>query len=358
MVDPDYAGAIRNGINENLNGVRTSSSNFSVPSIYNGTDKSTSRIKRKEMSRTSGVMGHKDIYSNTLFDVQTVNNGERYRSPNDKEMFGPIDTRPGWMQTSDAQRKNYDRFGTTNPSFGQITADTVGIGTNRSGNFQFDPGLAALSFAPVGRILGPLGKIFGAGRKLIPAAVRFDTAAANLVGRAARNAKRARLAVEDAAWLEEQGINTANAGRKAASTPLRTETNVYRDLGHDAFDRHLGSELTHTNVGGSMTLRDAENLVRLGEATVEYTSQGTKVYRNLRGQRMLEEGTALANSAARTGRQAAEAARRAENISEYLGNRGVKEVLKKRVKNLQEVRARLQRNPGAGGGSTPPSTAW
>jgi hypothetical protein len=346
LLTPDYAGSIRNGINENLNGVRTSSSNFSVPSIYSGTDKNTPRTKPKEMSRTSGVMGHKDIYSSTLFGVQTVNKGERYRAPNNKEMFGPIDTRPGWMQTSDAVRKNYDRFGTANPSFGQIAADAVGIGTDRSGNFQFDPALAAMSFAPVGRILGPLGKIFGAGKKLIPAALRFDTAAANIVGRSARTLRRATGAAEDASWAGDRAAELFNAGKKRASTPIRTSRNIYEDVGHGAFDENLGTRLTGENVFGS-SLADAEAAVRAGLAKVEYTGNRTKVYRDLVGEGWQREAEAAAKIATEK-RLAAEAlARRSEAVLDR-GIGGTKSELKRRVAALREAQLREARLRAAG----------
>jgi hypothetical protein len=164
-------------------------------------------------------MGNKDIYSSTLRGVQTVNNGERYRAPNKKESFGPVDTRPGWMQTSDAVRKNIDRFGSATPSFSQLTFDAVGIGTDKSGKSKVDPVGLALGFFPAGKVLGPLGKVTKA---LTPKSARIANAASRLY----RESHRMDGALGKSSYEIRKNVKASEDAYSAA------KSKAYRDLGY------------------------------------------------------------------------------------------------------------------------------
>ena len=303
MVDPDYAGQIQGHIAGHVTGNRPSSSGFQTP-VGGGI---SNRQKKDLLFPKNGP-------SATAARVNEVSN---------------------------------------------IFTDFVGIGS-KNGKFQADPVALALNFAPWGK-LGKLGRIGEAAgsvlKRATPAALRFDTAAANVVGRAARNARAARIALEDAAW--QRGLaEDSLAGAHRLDPILRTETNMYSHLGHGAFDEDLGSVLTHTAIGGSTPLRDAEALVRSGEAGVRYTSRGTKVYDNLRRGRLIEEATAARNTALNRASTAADDLARSERITEYYGNSGVKEILKRRVRAVQQVRAAIRRNPSLGAKKPPTPEVW
>ena len=110
---PDYAGAIRNGIGENLNGTRTSSSNFQTP------------------------MGGG-------FNQQQGREFEARRRAAEAEA-APV----------------RDKF---NPAAAQAVVDTFGFGIGSDKKFKFDP-LAVLSMAlPVGKLVKAARAARAAGR--------------------------------------------------------------------------------------------------------------------------------------------------------------------------------------------------
>lgn len=352
MVDPDYAGQVRAGISAKMNGQMTSSNSFKAfqtpmgggisnaqkQSIQNQNIRNAAYApNQRGVALTGSASGVKytkirDLASERQNDYADV----RALMSNPQTNWGITGSGSG------AKATNIQDVGEF------LTGGAVNI---RNGKLGVDPVNAALLFAPEFRGLGGL-------RRMVPSAIRYDSAAANIVRRSASRARRAAGAAEDAAWVERQNIDTANAARAQEFKPLRTETNVYRDRGYDAFDVHQGSELMHTNIGGHMTLADAEAAVRRGDATIEYTRLGTKVYRDAAAPRIRLEANAAANAAAAAKREAEALFRRSEQtVNQGIG--GVKTELKRRVANVRAARSRAARLGQAGVNPGPDKpTAW
>lgn len=144
MTNPDYAGAIRNGIISNLNGTRNSSSNFSTP-----------------------MGGGFNLEQGREFEARR-------------------------RQAESATPGQRDRF---NPAVAQNVVDNFGFGVGASGNFEVNPAIAALNFLPFGKVLGPLGRV---AKAVVPKATRV-AAAAGRVSSNAQKINRARAAAANVA---------------------------------------------------------------------------------------------------------------------------------------------------------------
>jgi len=205
LLTPDYAGAIRNGINENLNGTRTSSSNFAVPSMYSGTDRSTSGAKRV-MSRTSGVARR----------ASTTSAGEIRLAQKAKEFYAQ------------------------NPD---------GLSLN-----QIDAGFGALP-----RVFGTLFKA------LIPASTRIAGAAT----RVANNATRANQSREAASDALRAGAREGFDAAAALRAPTYVGTDVYKTTSRQVdalFDKWETSSFRLGN--GPSAWQRAQDLARETGRTV------------------------------------------------------------------------------------------
>jgi hypothetical protein len=142
-------------------------------------------------------------------------NGEAYRPKNSKDswfIFG--DTRPTWMTQQDLANQNRERYGSTTPSFGQLTYETIGVGYKGSGKFGVDPVNLATGVA-----LGGAGKLFRGATRAVEA-YHGKKLAAKLAG--FQEEMRANtVAIRGAGWAAAQARQAARRGRK--STNVRAQ---------------------------------------------------------------------------------------------------------------------------------------
>jgi hypothetical protein len=88
--------------------------------------------------------------------VDLMRGGKWYQSASDKtttSILGgviKIDNRPMWMQQQDLSMANVERYGSSTPSFGQITRDITGVGYGKNNSFGVDPATLAFNVATAG----------------------------------------------------------------------------------------------------------------------------------------------------------------------------------------------------------------
>ena len=158
---------------------------------------------------------------------------------------------------------------------------TQGIVTVRGGKLKFDPAGLAMAL--------PVGKLGKVARLLTPKNVRIAGAAKNVVRGAKSRVRRAEGQIENANWMEEQGILGQNAARAYGSPTLRFQGQKYVERGRGAFDENLGSDLVGTGTTG-IGAAEAERLVRSGAARKIVGPNGiTYVSDGLRGLQELGE---------------------------------------------------------------------
>jgi hypothetical protein len=183
------------------------------PIKYNGSDKSTEKIKGS-MSRTSGVA----------------------RGMSSNERIGRQ------RQAAAAKPLVRDKY---NPSvdLGQTALDWIGAGVNKNtGKFEVDPVGLAMNFLPIGE-LGKLGKLGKITKALTPKAARIESAAARIAS-GARKAKYARN--EIAAATHSRAMLAGDAIRQAGS-------DAYAD--YEKMNRRVGTAATEAWGGSSNAWR-------------------------------------------------------------------------------------------------------
>lgn len=158
---------------------------------------------------------------------------------------------------------------------------TQGIVKVRGGKLEMDPVALAMAL--------PVGKLGKVARLLTPKNVRIANAAKNVVRGAKSRVRLANGQIENANWMEEQGILGQNAARAYGSPTLRFQGQKYVERGRGAFDENLGSALVGTGTTG-IGAAEAERLVRSGAARKIVGPNGiTYVSDGLRGLKELGE---------------------------------------------------------------------
>jgi ribosomal protein L30E len=158
---------------------------------------------------------------------------------------------------------------------------TQGIVKVRGGKLQMDPVALAMAL--------PVGKLGKVARLLTPKNVRIAGAAKNVVRGAKSRVRVATGQIENANWMEEQGVLGQNAARAYGSPTLRFQGQKYVERGRGAFDENLGSDLVGTGTTG-IGAAEAERLVRSGAARKIVGPNGiTYVSEGLRGLKELGE---------------------------------------------------------------------